>query len=140
MRSACSTSSAACTYAAGPPRRVRDAMQPKLAGPREHLGELLRRIAALAAVEAHADELVAMRHRFLERRERGLLGQVTQEAQDERRVDAVELPGLRARRDNPSITALNGTPRSVCVCGSKKSSACTTLSAAARSKYAIAMS
>ena len=40
-------------------------------------------------------------------------------------------------RASPPMTVANATPRSVCVCGSKKSSACTTRSAAARAKYAM---
>ena len=41
---------------------------------------------------------------------------------------------LAQARARPSIIVAMGTPRSVWVCGSKKSSACTTLSAAARRK------
>jgi hypothetical protein len=37
------------------------------------------------------------------------------------------------------MTVPIATPRAVCVCGSKKTSAWTTLSAAARRKYAIAI-
>ena len=40
-------------------------------------------------------------------------------------------------RASPLTTVANSTPRAVCVCGSKNSSACTTLSAAARAKYAM---
>ena len=74
---------------------MRDQVQAEFAAAREHARELLGRIAALAAVEPHADELVAKRQRLFERGERGFLGQVAQEAQDERRVDAVR--GLRLR-------------------------------------------
>ena len=52
---------------------VGDAVQAELAAAREHARELLRRMAALAAVEADADELVAVRQRLLERRERSRL-------------------------------------------------------------------
>ena len=45
--------------------------------------ELARRVAALAGVEADADELAAERQRRVERRERVLLGEVAQEAQDQ---------------------------------------------------------
>ncbi len=41
---------------------------------------------------------------------------------------ALAYPSVQARC-SPSITAANGTPRSVWVCGSKNSSVCTTLSA-----------
>ena len=49
-------------------------------------------------------------------------------------------PACEHARDSPLTTVAMATPRAVCVCGSKKISACTTLSAAARAKYAIAMS
>jgi len=59
------------------------------------------------------------------------------------RMSELVIPSsLRARAQacaRPSITVPIDTPRAVCVCGSKKISAWTTLSAAARRKYAIAI-
>src|SRR5690606_36012778 len=68
---------------------VRDDAQPLLASLLEHALELARRVAALAGVEADADEFALERQRRLERRERVLLRQVAQEAQDEVRADVV---------------------------------------------------
>ena len=59
-------------------------------------------------------------------------------------IRAAETPSsVRARstaRDSPATTVSKGTPRAVWVCGSKKISARTTLSALARSRYAQANS
>ena len=67
---------------------VRDRAKSVRARLREHALELAGRIAALARVEADADERIAMRQRRVERCERVCLGQVTQEAQDQLRRDA----------------------------------------------------
>jgi hypothetical protein len=45
-------------------------------------------------------------------------------------------PSSSARLMPPTITSI-GTPRAVCVCGSKKISACTTLSEFTRRRYAV---
>lgn len=58
-------------------------------------------------------------------------------------ISAASTPRPRASctaDQSPSITAEKGTPRLVWACGSKKISARTTPSAAARSKYAMAKS
>ena len=111
-------------------------MQAEFAAAREDARELLGRMAALAAVEADADEAVAVRQRLLERGERRVLAEVAQEAQDQRgaRRPSSRWRDVGTRAVRPLITVANGTPRSVWVCGSKNISACTTLSAAARSK------
>ena len=107
---------------------VRDQVQAQLAAAREDARELLGRVADLAGVEADADELVAKRQRLLQRVERfgsrsrdgaGSTGSV-------RRVHAQlrAAPAAQARC-RPLITVAMGTPRAVCVCGSKKISACT---------------
>ena len=72
---------------------------------------------------------------LLQRREGGLLVEMAQEAEDQLRGDAVLRLGLRpCPASSPRITVSKAMPRSVWVCGSKKISAWTTLSAAARSK------
>src|SRR6185369_6027627 len=75
---------------------VRDAVQAELAGAREDAGELCRRMAALAAVEADADELGAVRQRLLEGRHRLVLAQVAEETQDQRARDTELLRGAVA--------------------------------------------
>jgi hypothetical protein len=109
-------------------------VQAQFAAAGEHARELLRRVAALPAVQPDADEVLAPGQRLLQRGKGGVFAEVAQEAQDQLRTEA-EL-GVCARQawSRPRITCSIGTPRSVCVCGSKKTSACTTLSAAARSK------
>ena len=67
---------------------MRHEFEPELAAAREHAGELLGRVAALAAVQAHADEVLAPGQRGLERGEGVFLAQVAQEAQDQLRADA----------------------------------------------------
>ncbi len=69
--------------------RMRDQAQIHRVRLREHAGELRRRIAALAGVEPDADDVTAKRHRGVERRERRLLGEVAEEAQDQVRGHAV---------------------------------------------------
>src|SRR6185436_4577869 len=49
---------------------VGDAVQAERAGPVEDAREFFRRVAALAAVEADADEVLAPRQRGVERRDR----------------------------------------------------------------------
>ena len=68
---------------------VGDRVEALCAGPREHPRELRRWIAALAGVETDADELVAVGQGGGERGERVFLGEVAEEAQDQRRGDAV---------------------------------------------------
>ena len=63
---------------------MRDAVQTERAGPGEDARELLRRVAALAAVETDANAVLAIRQRLVERRDRLVFAQVAQEAQDQR--------------------------------------------------------
>ena len=67
---------------------MRNHLQTQLAAARKNAGELLRRMAALAAVQAHADEVLAVRQGLRQRGESGLLTQVAQEAKDQTRADA----------------------------------------------------
>jgi len=63
-------------------------VQAQFAAAREHACELLGRVADLAAVEAHADDLAEEGLGLLQRLEGRLLAQVAQEAQDQRGADA----------------------------------------------------
>jgi len=73
---------------------VRDRAQPVVARGLEHALELARRVALLAGVEADADELALERQRGVERRERVLLGEMAQKAQDQLRADIVAPLGV----------------------------------------------
>ena len=66
-----------------------DHVQAQCAAAREHARELLGRVAQLAAVQAHADDAVQERHGLLQRGKGVVLAQVAQEAQDQRRRDAL---------------------------------------------------
>jgi hypothetical protein len=81
---------------------VRDHVQSEPARLREHARELARRVAALAGVEPDADESIAERQRGLERGERVVLREVAQEAQDQRRRDAVRRARLGHRVGEPA--------------------------------------
>ena len=76
---------------------VCDEVQAELAATGEHAGELLRRVAALAAVEPDADQKVAVGQRRFQRLEGRLFAQMPQEAHDQRALDA-ELPPRRLDR------------------------------------------
>ena len=62
---------------------VGDHAQPQRPAAGEHPGELLRRVAALAGVEPHAEDPVAVRQRLLQGREGVGLRQVAEEAEDQ---------------------------------------------------------
>ena len=77
-----------------------DAVQAEPAGLGEDPRELLRRMAALAAVEADADEVLAIGQRVVQRLQRLVLAQVAQEAQDQvaREAELALGPGAGARQ------------------------------------------
>jgi hypothetical protein len=110
---------------------VGDDVQAQLAAAGKHAGELLGRVAALAGVQPDADELLAKGQGLLQRLEGLALAQVAQKAQDQRAGDARSRRASSRARARPWITVSIATPRAVCVCGSKKISACATLSVAA---------
>ena len=101
-----------------------DGVQAEAAGAGEDALELRRRLALLRGIEPDADEAVAPRQRLVERALGIGLVEMAQEAEDQRRRHAeLALGVLSARAHSPSITVLNGTPRPVWPCGSKKISA-----------------
>ena len=113
---------------------VRDRAQAEARAPCEHALELRRRVAALAGVEADADEARS--------RNGSAASSVANASSSERwrrkhRIssdgDAVAALARRpSRRAGRRSRPRSATPRAVWVCGSKNSSAWTTLSACAR--------
>jgi hypothetical protein len=115
---------------------VGDDVQAELAAAREHAGEFFGRVTELAGVEAHADEGVAKGQRLLPASRRP---RCSDRWRRKHRISALLMPRSRRAssqaRVRPRITVSRATPRAVCVCGSKKISACTTFSAwAARAR------
>ena len=81
---------------------VRYEAQAEFAAAREHPSELLRRVATLAAVEADADELLAIRQRLLQCGERRLFAQVAQKTHDQQGADT-ELALRRLARTGEAV-------------------------------------
>ena len=71
-----------------------DALQPERGGRREDPRELRRRMAELGGIEPDRLDPVEPGLRLLQRRERGLLVEMAQEAEDQLRGDAVPRLGL----------------------------------------------
>ena len=67
--------------------RMGDDMQAQCAATSEHARELLRRVAALAAVQAHANDFVQVRLRLFQRGKGVFLAEMAQETQNQRAGD-----------------------------------------------------
>jgi hypothetical protein len=110
-------------------------VQAQFAATGKYTRKLLGRVAQLAAESSPTPmNLSLQRQRLLQRGE----GVSSLRWRRKHRIRLALMPSLvRASsqaRCRPLMTVSMGTPRAVWVCGSKKISACTTLSAAARSK------